>query len=179
MVVFLVVLLVIALVLAAAFIVSKVAKPPRTHPKRSPEPSRSFSAAPRIHRRLGIFAGATPRAATAKAKKRAKPPKTVELLGRAVPVVRTPDGLRARVKDRAESPASVERYLKQKFGDALPRVRSAMRALAKTQPPKRLEEIAFSLYEKFRPEIPKGTKGWGAKGRLDLNRIRALARRSS
>ena len=34
---------------------------------------------------------------------------------------------------------------------------------------------AFRLYEEFLPGIPEGVSGWGAKGQLDLNRVRALA----
>ena len=34
---------------------------------------------------------------------------------------------------------------------------------------------AFSLYEEFRPAIPEGVKGWGAKGNLDIDGIRSLA----
>jgi hypothetical protein len=34
---------------------------------------------------------------------------------------------------------------------------------------------AHSLYERFRPEIPSGKAGWGAKGELDLRLIRSLA----
>jgi hypothetical protein len=34
---------------------------------------------------------------------------------------------------------------------------------------------AFSLYEEFRPAIPEGMTGWGAKGKLDIDRIRSLA----
>ena len=43
----------------------------------------------------------------------------VRLLGRMIPVVRTPEGLRAAEKGKAGSPASVERYLQGKFGDAI------------------------------------------------------------
>jgi hypothetical protein len=39
-----------------------------------------------------------------------------------------------------------------------------------------LESKAYGLYEKFRPAIPEGTKGWGAKGELDLEQIRSLAK---
>jgi len=125
-------------------------------------------------RRLGIYAEPSPEVAAHKAP--SKPaPKTVFLLGRGVPVIRTPEGLRAFVKGRVENPDSVKRYLKEKFGESLPQAQAAMRALAKAYPPERLAEIAFSLYEEFRPEVPSGTKGWGAKGRLNLNRLRALA----
>jgi hypothetical protein len=39
-----------------------------------------------------------------------------------------------------------------------------------------LSERGFKLYEQFRPDIPSGPGGWGAKGRLDLDKIRALAK---
>lgn len=110
-----------------------------------------------------------------KKKSAAREPK-VALLGREVPVVKTTDGIRALAKDRAEDPAAVERYLEQKFGDALPEVTTAMRALARTHTAKQIDESGFSLYEAFRPNIPRGTAGWGAKGKLDLERIRILIR---
>jgi hypothetical protein len=128
-------------------------------------------------RRLGIYEAPAPEPGPAEAVER--PPSragSVPLLGRAIPVIETPEGFRAAVKNRPESPASVERYLAQKFGPALPEVEAAMRELAKAYPPRRLDAIGFVLYEKFRPEIPEGVKGWGAKGRLDLAKIRKLAR---
>lgn len=97
----------------------------------------------------------------------------VDLLHRAVPVVRTPDGLRALSKDRPISPASVERYLAGKFGDDLNRVRDAMEKLARSLPPAEIAGRAYHLYEEFRPQIPAGVKGWGAAGELDLDRIKA------
>jgi hypothetical protein len=128
-------------------------------------------------RRLGIYEAPPP---TPPGKKRRKPAppagETVLLLGRAVVVLKTPEGLRAAVKGNPESPASVQRYLGQKFGAALPDVEAAMRELAASVPPNRLEETGFALYEKFRPEIPEGVRGWGARGRLDPARIRALAK---
>jgi hypothetical protein len=127
-------------------------------------------------RRLGIYKQPAPERAAPKTK---RPSKGIILLGREVPVVRTPEGLRAVVKGRVENPESVRRYLKGKFGDSLPRVETAMRSVAKVYPRRQLNEAAFSLYEQFRPEIPKGVKGWGAKGQLLLDRIRALARSAS
>lgn len=128
-------------------------------------------------RRLGIYEAPVPEPSTRKAGQPSKPAgDTVALLGRAVPVLKTPDGIRAAIKGTAEHPASVEKYLGQKFGDALPEVEAAMRELARAYSPKRLESIGFALYEQFRPEIPEGVRGWGAKGRLDLARLRALAK---
>jgi hypothetical protein len=99
----------------------------------------------------------------------------VDLLHRAVPVVRTPDGLRALSKDRPISSASVERYLQGKFGDDLELARRAMEKLARSLPPRELAVRAYHLYEQFRPEIPAGVRGWGAAGELDLGYIEALA----
>jgi hypothetical protein len=99
----------------------------------------------------------------------------VELLHRAVPVVQTPEGLRALSKDKPIAPDSVQRYLVSKFSDALPAVEGAMLALANSMPPDELSRRAYGLYEVFRPEVPAGTRGWGAAGVLDLERIRAAA----
>ena len=125
-------------------------------------------------RRLGLYGAPEPSAARSKGGERAKGAGAILLLGRQVPVIRTAEGVRAVVKDRAENPSSVERYLEQKFGEALPRVEATMRALAKAYPPDQLAEIGFSLYEEFRPKIPEGVKGWGVKGRLDLARLRTM-----
>ncbi len=54
----------------------------------------------------------------------------VDLLHRAVPVMATPDGLRAFSKDRPISPARVEHHLGNNFGDNLG---SAMRAMVKAR----------------------------------------------
>jgi hypothetical protein len=99
----------------------------------------------------------------------------IELLGRGVPAVKTPQGLRASIKGEEIDAESVQKYLKQKFGEELDEARAAMEKLAKAYPPKQLESKAYDLYEKFRPEIPEGKKGWGAKGELDLDYIRSLA----
>ena len=90
-------------------------------------------------------------------------------------MTKTPKGLRAAIKGEVIDPQGVEKYLKQKFGDDLDDARSAMEKLAKSYTPKQLESHAFSLYEKFRPVVPEGMKGWGAKGELNLETIRSLA----
>jgi hypothetical protein len=131
-------------------------------------------------RRLGIF---KPPAAGAERPRRTRAIGAgleVELLGRSVPAVRTPAGLRAVGKSGTpESHESVERYLAGGFGPALEAARSAMRALARSRHPQELAQVAFSLYESFRPEVPRGQAGWGAKGMLDLERIRSLTRRAA
>ena len=101
----------------------------------------------------------------------------VELLGRAIPAKATAEGVRAVVDGAPVRPEGVERYLESKFGSALPAVEKTMRSLADSFKPAELEAVAYSLYERFRPEIPAGVRGWGAKGDLDLDRILSLKRR--
>jgi hypothetical protein len=100
----------------------------------------------------------------------------IALMGRGVPALKTPNGLRASIKGETIDPESVQRYLEQKFGSRLAEARAVMEKLAHSRSPKTLEAEAYSLYEKFRPEIPEGRKGWGAKGKLDLDYLLSLAR---
>jgi len=127
-------------------------------------------------RRLGIYEEKTEEEKEKEAKKK-KPvePEFIEILGRGVPAVKTPKGLRAAIKGEPIHAGSVESYLEKKFGEDLDDARAAMEKLAKAYTPKQLESKAYDLYEKFRPEIPEGKKGWGAKGELDLGYVRSLA----
>lgn len=131
--------------------------------------------------RLGIF---TPSPAEVRKKRAQKAREAgvfrLELLGRAVPVLHTDDGLRAVGKDQKPvTPQSVEKYLASKFGDALADVRAAMMDLARSRRPAVLAEEAFRLYEHFRPAVPAGESGWGAQGTLSLRKIRALAEKGA
>jgi hypothetical protein len=126
-------------------------------------------------RRLGIYKAGRQEIKKARARKRGEG-FLVAIAGRQVPAVNTGDGVRAVVKDKPIAAESVERYLKSKFGESLGAVGEAMRELAKAFRPEELEQNAFQLYEKFRPAIPESVSGWGAKGRLDIERIRSLAR---
>lgn len=103
----------------------------------------------------------------------------IEVCGRAVPATNTDDGIRAVRGGKALDPDSVRRYLKDKFGDDLRAVRSAMRTLARTYKPGELAHAAYPLYERFRPDIPAGKKGWGARGDLDLVLVGRLAKEKS
>jgi len=126
-------------------------------------------------RRLGVFGPSKPQDETAAEKKRAKDEGRLELMGRPVPVVMTPRGPRAVIGGTVIDPAKVRRKLQQKFGGALPAVRGAMEELAEAFKPPELAAAAYPLYERFRPTVPPGTKGWGARGQLDLDLIRSLA----
>lgn len=103
---------------------------------------------------------------------------TVELMGRQVPATRTAEGVRAVSDGRPVGSDSAQRYLESKFGEHLAAVREAMEELAGSLKPEVLAVRAFGLYEKFRPAIPEGVRGWGAKGALDLRLIRKLAQTS-
>jgi hypothetical protein len=122
-------------------------------------------------RRLGIFKPTPKELKKARGCKRGEE-FWVELLGSALPAANTDQGVRAVIESNPIEPAEVERYLKSKFGDALPEARKAMTELASAFQPEELAEKGFSLYEQFRPEIPDGVSGWGAKGELDLDRVR-------
>ena len=127
-------------------------------------------------RRLGIYAPLPKSAAPSAPAEPQVPSASVELMGRAIPVLRTRQGLRAADKGEAIETAAVRRYLDSKFGAQLDEVRQAMIELARSYPPAELADRAYGLYEKFRPPVPKGEKGWGAAGELDLALLRRLHR---
>lgn len=131
-------------------------------------------------RRLGIFHETEKEPKDGKGKPNTDDEQTtmVTVLGRPVPTIKSADGVRATIKGSAIDPDSVQRYLSQKFGDSFDEVEAALKALAKALPPKRLEQEAYALYEDFRPSVPEGERGWGAKGQLDLTHIRSLADRA-
>ncbi len=54
-------------------------------------------------------------------------------------------------------------------------MRDALVAVARSYPPAELAERAYACYEAFRPAIAAGRAGWGQKGELDLDRVRACA----
>lgn len=125
--------------------------------------------------RLGIYKPSEKGKAETKRKERAE--ESVQILGRAVPVVETKEGLRATSNHRPINPSAVQRYLQSKFGAALPEVRKAMQDLADALTPAELSSRAYDLYEEFRPQIPGGKRGWGAQGELDLDYVRSMAER--
>jgi hypothetical protein len=125
--------------------------------------------------RLGIFKPHEEKAK--KAREKAQGERFwIEVLGRPVPAMNTDDGIRAVRCRNPIDPDTVRRYLEDKFGEDLKAVRSAMQKLAKAYRPQEIAHDAYSLYERFRPEIPAGKKGWGAKGDLGLGLIGRLAK---
>jgi hypothetical protein len=126
--------------------------------------------------RLGIYNPPTDEERAEQRKRQPDEQFRINLMGRAVPAISTPEGIRALDKDRPANPASVERYLKTRFGEAYPEALEAMRALAQTYPDEELAREAYRLYERFRPAIPEGKKGWGAQGELDLQGLQKLGK---
>jgi hypothetical protein len=97
----------------------------------------------------------------------------VMLLGKEIRLLPTEDGeLRAADGDKPADPAGVQRYLAKAFGEHLDEVQQAMEELADRHEPAELNRIGFRLYERFRPDVPPGNEGWGAKAVLDVEKIR-------
>ncbi len=127
--------------------------------------------------RLGIFVKPKDKLLKIERKgKRNREKKPVVLLGRPVPTTRTSEGLRAVIKGEVIDPKSVEKYLAQKFGEHFTDVKDAMVRLSKSLKSEILAIEAYKLYEKFRPNVPEGEKGWGVKGELDLAVLQSLAK---
>jgi hypothetical protein len=125
-------------------------------------------------RRLGIFEPRPAQIREARTRKRGEE-FWIDLLGRSVPAQNTANGVRAVKGAKAIEPESGSSNLESKFGDDLAAARDAMIALARHFKPDELRREAFRLYEQFRPQIPEGVQGWGAKGELDLGFLRKLA----
>lgn len=97
------------------------------------------------------------------------------VFGMNVPAHTTQDGHRLALESGKQvSPASVASYLHRSFGANLERAKGAMEDLANSFSPEEIGGAAYSLYEKFRPAVSYGVKGWGAKGFLDLKYMRSL-----
>ena len=79
--------------------------------------------------------------------------------------------LRAEDDGKPASGESVESYTARALGDRLAEARAAMDTLAASLAPEELNRVGFRLYERFRPDVPEGALGWGAKGELRVERI--------
>jgi hypothetical protein len=128
--------------------------------------------------RLGIYKAHEEGATLARTKERGEE-FWIEVCGRPVPVKNTDKGIRAVKGTEVIEPGGVRRYLESKFGENLGTVKAVMHRLASGLPPRELADRAFGLYERFRPSVPEGVKGWGAQGTLDLGVIEGLAKRKA
>ena len=94
-----------------------------------------------------------------------------DLLGTEIRARSTPSGIRAVGENGEESdPYRTWRLLNRRFGNYLGLVcrefRSAAQAAGDSLP-----ETAYQFYQHIRPDIPEGTKGWGAHGHLDMKKV--------
>jgi len=104
------------------------------------------------------------------------PASSIGLLGRRVPTMQTRAGLRATDPNGLPIHArAVYTSLESAFGESFPHVYAALTSLASTVQPEtfRLEDNrrAYDMYLNFRPDVPPGQQGWGAKGVLDLGAL--------
>ena len=99
---------------------------------------------------------------------------TARLLGKTIRLTHDKDGVVLAERGANPAPAGpVQAYVAKAFGDHLAEVRKAMEQLAARYEPEELNRVGFRLYEHFRPEVPPDARGWGAKGILDLEKIRS------
>jgi hypothetical protein len=104
----------------------------------------------------------------------ATPQEPTLLLGRHIRLTHDKDGVvLAYGGGKPEPAAPVRTYISKAFGEYLGAVREAMEDLAARYDPHELNRVGFRRYEQFRAEVPHDAQGWGAKGVLDLDRIRA------
>lgn len=126
-------------------------------------------------RRLGVYEDKDQQDRKRKMKQQQKEKQKFDVFGMKIAGQTTKEGTRLALQNNKPiSPASVESYLRKAFGPYYDQAIEAMRALAKSYPPDKLGSEAYSLYEKIRPQVPGGMKGWGAKGYFDLNLLRQL-----
>ena len=157
------------LTLWAAVVAERLGHPPET--ALSLASAVAGTAAHAKARRLGLAEDRAPRGG--EARDAAAPRRDVRLLGKDIPVIVVDGAVLAAGGDgKPASTAPVRTYLARAFGDRLGDARAAMEALAASIEPEEINRIGFRLYEAFRPEVPEGVTGWGAKGALDLHRIR-------
>ena len=124
--------------------------------------------------RLGIFrqqdaqddAGAAPESGTKGTEV------SFDILGVFVKATRTDVGIRSIVDGKAQDPGKTWSLLKRRFDDSLGFVMTEMDAAAKMAGGgDELRASAYQYYMHIRPDIPQGTKGWGAHGRLETGKL--------
>jgi hypothetical protein len=161
------------LTLWAAVVAERLGHPPDT--ALSLSSAVAGTAARAKARRLGI-SEERDHTKEAKAAAPARAQDTAQLLGKKIRLTHDADGVVLAEGEGKPAPAApVRAYIAKAFGDHLAIVRKAMEDLAAQHEPEDLNRVGFRLYEHFRPEVPADVKGWGAKGELDLKKIRSAA----
>jgi hypothetical protein len=79
--------------------------------------------------------------------------------------------LRAVSNDKLVDPHSAWSHLRKRFGTALGYVMAQMDAACTAAGEEELRRTAYRYYMHIRPNIPSGTRGWGAHGRLETSKL--------
>lgn len=82
------------------------------------------------------------------------------------------DGGEIYVGETAQS--GDEDGLRKKFGERYEDVKACFERALKERGEDGLNEKGFKMYEKFRPDVKRGQKGWGRKGELNLEEVRSV-----
>lgn len=96
--------------------------------------------------------------------------RTLSLMNQTICANRTPGGLRALGNNEEQDPHRIWKLLTKRLGDDLPFVLLRMQEAAEAAGDD-LDGTAYNYYVHIRPDIPHGTKGWGAHGHLQTNRL--------
>jgi hypothetical protein len=97
---------------------------------------------------------------------------TFEILGMNIDAVKTDSGIRAKANGQLQNPNKTWALLNKRFQDGLGFVMELMEEAAKSAGSvEELRASAYRYYMHIRPDIPEGTKGWGAHGRLETYRL--------
>jgi len=92
------------------------------------------------------------------------------LMNQTIPANQTVNGLRAIGYGKEQDPHGIWKSLTKKLGENLSFVLEKMEEAA-DQAGEDLEATAYSYYIRIRPDIPQGTKGWGAHGHLEVSKL--------
>jgi len=97
--------------------------------------------------------------------------KTYSLLGFHIDALQTPEGIRALANGgQIQNPQKTWSHLKKRFGDGLGYILQEMHCAADAAGV-HLKSSAYDYYVHIRPDIPQGTKGWGAHGVLETSKL--------
>ena len=95
-----------------------------------------------------------------------------DIMGFRVMAMRTPVGIRGIGNNQEQDPHQTWRLLQRKFGSDLGHVLHSMKKAAAAASSKdELASSAWNYYVHIRPNIPHGTKGWGAHGHLETQNL--------
>lgn len=92
------------------------------------------------------------------------------LMNEIVKANQTPNGLRAIGNGKELDPSYIWNLLTKKLGEDLPFVLKQMEEAAEKAGDD-LEATAYGYYMHIRPDIPHGTKGWGAHGYMESAKL--------